>query len=175
MSYNNTVVTDECFVKLVSERSNAMSPLIIAILVIVGIAAVPISFLGWKWRKRRIHKKLIEKHDELFRSIFPAGDEQKEMSRPLLEQTLKEVDAHIAFLERAKSQLERNAFVSPLGVDFGLEFHSQLLTRITAAKDVRKFVVQVGNQSGLGFVEEPEEDVDANTNAANTTPTAQAS
>lgn len=151
-----------------------MSPLIIAILVIVAVAAVPISFLGWKWRKRRIHKKLVEKHDELFRSIFPTGEEQKEMSRPLLEQTLKEVDAHIAFLEGTKDQLERNAFVSPLGVDFGLELHSELLTRIEAAKDVRKFVVKIGNQSGLGFVEEPEKDDDADTNAANTTPTATA-
>ncbi len=152
-----------------------MSPLIIAILVTAAVTSVLVGIGLWKWRKRRIRKKLIEKHDELFRAIFPAGDEQKVMTRPLLEQTLKEVDAHIAFLEDVKRRLEAKAFTSPLGVDFGLELHSELLVRIKAASDERKFVIKVGNQSGLGFVEEPAEDADADTNAAHTTPIVQAS
>lgn len=142
-----------------------MSPLIIA-LVVLGIVAVTVSIFGWKWHKARQHQKIVEKHDELFRAVFPDGIEQQAMARPLLQNTLQETDDYLQFLKDVKRRLETKAFTSPLGVGFGLQLHSDLLALVTATEDKRRWVIKIGNKSGLGFVEEPEGDEDDNTPSA---------
>jgi hypothetical protein len=141
-----------------------MNPLTIAVLVIV-LMAIPAGIFSWKVWKRHQHAKLVAKHDELFRSVFPSGDEQKDMTRPLLEKTLREVDGHISLLSEFRERLQRLSFSSPLGVDFGLELHSELSNRIQKAQDVRSFVIRVGNESGLNH-EDPDEIVDSNPSSA---------